>query len=72
MTAQNAFNKSAIRNLFGKCDFPVHRNELMQIASQHDMGAPYMKALQQIPKREYSGIDDIHDTLNTGGQRPRA
>lgn len=73
MTQQKPFNKSTLRNLFNSCDFPVHRNELIAEASDNHMGAPFMKALQQMPKREYSSLEDIYDVLNAPGEhRPRA
>lgn len=71
--AQHPFNKTAIRNFFGTADFPCHRDELISMARQKHAGGPFIKALQQIPKKNYSNLDDIYEQLNiSGGQRPRA
>lgn len=71
--ATGPFNKSTLRNLYSSCDFPVHRRELQARASQNDMGPPFMKALQQLPKREYKDLDDIYEAFNAGrGSRPGA
>lgn len=73
MVKRGPFNKSTIRNLYDSCDFPVHRNELIERARQNHMGSPFMKALQQLPKKNYSNIDEIYQTLNAPGEhRPRA
>lgn len=71
--ATGPFNKSTLNNMYSSCDFPVHRRELIEKARNNDMSPPFMKALQQLPKRDYSDVDDIHNELNTGGRsRARA
>ena len=73
MTKRGPFNKSTLRNLYDNCDFPVHRRELIEKARDNHMGSPFMKALQQLPKKNYANLDEIHQTLNAPGNgRPRA
>ena len=74
MAKRGPFNKSTLNHLYNNCNFPVHRRELIQKAHDKGMGAPFMKALQQMPKKEYSDVDEIHKVLNApgNGARPRA
>ncbi len=70
---QHPFNKTAIRNFFGTADFPCHRDELIAMARDRQAGGPFIKALLQIPKKNYSNLEEIYAQLNiSSGERPRA
>ena len=73
MAKQGPFNKTTLRGLFGNMDYPVHRDELIAKARDKGSSEPFIQALQQIPKRNYSNVDEVYRYLTDPGKtRPHA
>lgn len=67
MASIEIFSLEGLKAYFGDLEFPCYRDDLISAALRKNAGDPFIRALEDLPKHRFSGIEEVQQFLHGEG-----